>query len=95
MNNELAKFVGKTELKPTVYFSEREFTCWREREFNDVYPCRVSSQEGSGVILKLDDVSIKFSKGVVQEISHCLKDAILVNRWKRGKRIFPLGETSM
>jgi hypothetical protein len=31
------------------------------------------------VSLKLDEVCIRFSKGVVQEISHCLKDAFLVN----------------
>jgi hypothetical protein len=29
--------------------------------------------------LKLDDVSIRFSKGVAQEIADCLKDAFLVN----------------
>jgi hypothetical protein len=79
MNNELGKFVGKTELQPTGYFAEREFTCWRERECNDVYPCRVSSQRSNGVSLKLDDVSIRFSKGAAKEIAHCLKDAFLVN----------------
>lgn len=66
-------------MQPAVFFAEREFTCWRERECNDLYPCQVSSQGSNGVRLKLDDVSIRFSKGVAQEIAHCLKDAFLVN----------------
>jgi hypothetical protein len=88
----LGKIVGKTEVQPTVYFAEREFTCWRERECNDVYPCQVSSQGGNGVSLKLDDVSIKFSKGVAQEISHCLKDAFLVNLGNEVNALFTSGK---
>jgi hypothetical protein len=88
----VVKIVVKAEVQPTVYFAERDFTCWRERECNDVYPCRVSSQGGNGVRLKLDDVSIRFSKGVAQEISHCLKDAFLVNLGNEVNALFFSGE---
>ncbi|VVQ23568.1 hypothetical protein PS928_05563 [Pseudomonas fluorescens] len=71
--------MSKVEKQSFVFFAEREFTCWRERECNDVYPCQISSQGSNGVTLKLDDTTIRFAKGVAQEISHCLKDAFLVN----------------
>ena len=71
--------MSKTETQPAEFFAEREFICWRGREHDELYSCQVSSLGSNGVSLKLDDVSIRFSKGVAQEIAHCLKDAFLVN----------------
>ncbi|QFG30061.1 hypothetical protein F6476_13065 [Pseudomonas umsongensis] len=71
--------MSKVEMQTAVFFTEHEFTCWRERECNDVYPCQVSSQGSNGVTLRLDDTTIRFAKGVAQEVARCLKDAFLVN----------------
>ena len=71
--------MSKTETQPAEFFAEREFICWRGREHDELYSCQVSSLGSNGVSLKLDDVSIRFSKGVTREIAHCLKDAFLVN----------------
>lgn len=66
-------------MQPAVFFTEREFTCKRELECNEVYVCQVSSQGGSGVTLRFGDTTIRFAKGVAQEVASCLKDAFLVN----------------
>lgn len=56
----------------------RDFTCWRDREYNDQYPCQVSRQGESGVKLNLDIVSIVFASAVAEEIARCLYDAVLI-----------------
>lgn len=56
----------------------RDFTCWRDREFNDQYPCQVSSLGGKGVNLNLDIVPIVFASAVAAEIARCLYDAVLI-----------------
>jgi hypothetical protein len=71
--------VNDIEVQPIVFFAEREFTCWREREYNDQYACQVSGRGNNGVSVNLDNSSIGFSKGVALEIAYCLKDAFLVN----------------
>lgn len=66
-------------MQSAMFFPEREFTRRRELECNCVYPCQVSSQAGNDVILKLNDTTVRFEKGIAQRVSRCLKDAFLVN----------------
>ena len=72
-------FVGKGEGQSGVFLAARDFTCWREREYNDQYPCQVSSCQGvNSVDINLDIVSIRLANAVAEEIARCLYDAVLI-----------------
>jgi hypothetical protein len=71
------KVVVKTEVQ-SAFFAEREFTCWRDREYNDLYPCEVSGQGKDRVGLNLDIVSFSFASAVAEEIARSLYDAVLI-----------------
>lgn len=77
-NKILAVSVGKDEGQSGVFLATRDFTCWRDREFNDKYSCRVSGLGDSGVKLNLDIVSIRFANAVAEDIARCIYDAVLV-----------------
>lgn len=73
------KFVGKTEVQPaTFFFAEREFVCWRGREHDELYSCKVSRQGDHYVGLNLDIMPIRFSDAIAEDIARCLYDAVLV-----------------
>jgi hypothetical protein len=62
-----------------VFLTSRDLTCWRDREDNEKYPCRVSNCRGvSSVDIKLDIVSIRLASTVAEEIARCLYDAVLI-----------------
>ena len=71
----MSKHDGQSE----VFLATRDLTCWREREYNDKYPCQVSNCQGvSSVDINLDIVSIRLANAVAEEIARCLYDAVLI-----------------
>ena len=74
----MAVFVGKDKGQPEVFLTSRDLTCWRDREYNDQYPCQVSRQGENTVNLNLDIVSIVFASAVAEEVARCLYDAVLI-----------------
>ena len=71
--------MGKHDGQSEVFLATRDLTCWREREYNDKYPCQVSSCLGvNSVDINLDIVSIRFANAVAVEIARCLYDAVLI-----------------
>ncbi|MBV6823591.1 hypothetical protein [Pseudomonas sp. PD9R] len=70
--------MGKDESESRIFHAARDFTCWRDREYNDQYPCQVFRQGENTVNLNLDIVSIVFAGAVAEEIARCLYDAVLI-----------------
>ncbi len=71
--------MGKHDGQSEVFLVTRDLTCWREREYNDKYPCQVSSCQGvNSVDINLDIVSIRFASHVAEEVARCLYDAVLI-----------------
>jgi hypothetical protein len=71
--------VGKHDGQSEVFLATRDLTCWREREYNDKYPCQVSSRQGvNSVDINLDIASIRFANPVAEEVARCLYDAVLI-----------------
>ncbi len=74
----MVDFVSKTEMQSATFFAEREFICWRGREFDELYPCQVSRQVDQYVSLKLDIMPFRFADAVAEDIARCLYDAVLI-----------------
>lgn len=70
--------MSKAEIQTTGFFTEREFTCWRERDYEKFYPCKVSKQEGNYVSLSMGDMSYSFDDALAEDIARCILDADLV-----------------
>jgi len=71
--------VSKHDRQSEVFLATRDLTCWREREYNDQYSCRVASYHGvNSVDINLDTVSIRLANAVAEEIARCLYDAVLI-----------------
>lgn len=71
--------MSKQDGQSEVFLTSRDLTCWRDREDNEKYPCRVSSCQGvNSVDIKLDIVSIRLASTVAEEIARCLYDAVLI-----------------
>ncbi|AWY39045.1 hypothetical protein DKY63_03595 [Pseudomonas putida] len=71
--------MSKHDGQSKVFLATRDLTCWREREYNDQYPCQVSDCKGvNSVDINLDIVSIRLAKAVAEEIARCLYDAVLI-----------------
>jgi hypothetical protein len=74
----MVNFVSKTEVQPATFFAEREFVCWRGREYDELYPCQVSRHEDHYVSLNLDIMPVRFEDAVAEDIARCLYDAVLI-----------------
>jgi len=74
----MAVFVEDDKKQSGRFFVARNFTCWRDREYNDQYPCQVFRQSENTVNLNLDIVSVVFASAVAEEIARCLYDAVLI-----------------
>lgn len=71
--------MGKHDGQSEVFLATRDLTCWREREYNDKYPCQVSSCQGvNSVDVNLDIASIRFANPIAEEVARCLYDAVLI-----------------
>ncbi|WP_256666091.1 hypothetical protein [Pseudomonas sp. B14-6] len=70
--------MGKNEVLPATFFAEREFVCWRGREHDELYSCKVSRQGDHYVGLILDIMPIRLSDAIAEDIASCLYDAVLV-----------------
>jgi hypothetical protein len=78
INIAMVNFVNKTEMQPAAFFAEREFICWRGREYDELYPCQVSRQVDQYVSLKLDIIPFRFADAVAEDIARCLYDTVLI-----------------
>ena len=71
--------MGKHDGQSEVFLTSRDLTCWRDREYNDKYPCQVSSCQGTNSVdINLDIVSIRLASTVAEEIARCLYDAVFI-----------------
>ena len=70
--------MSKAEIQTTGFFTESEFTCWRESVYEKFYPCKVSKQEGNYVSLSMGDMSYSFDDALAEDIARCILDADLV-----------------
>lgn len=74
----MVNFVNKTEVQPAAFLAEREFVCWRGREYDELYPCQVSRQSDHYVDVQLDIMPIRFADAVAEDMARCLYDAVLI-----------------
>lgn len=74
----MVNFVSKTEMQPAAYFAECAFNCWRGREYDELYSCKVSRQGEHYVSLNLDIMPIRFADAVAEDIARSLYDAVLI-----------------
>jgi len=74
----MVNFVNKTEVQRAAFLAEREFVCWRGREYDELYPCQVSRQSDRYVDMQLDNMHIRFADAVAEDIARCLYDAVLI-----------------
>ena len=65
-------------MQSASFFAEREFICWRGREYDELYSCQVSRQGDHYVSLNLDIMPIRFADAVAEDIARCLYDAVLI-----------------
>ncbi len=70
--------MSEDRAQPTVFFAEREFICWRGREYDELYSCQVSRQGDHYVSVNLDIMPIRFVAAVAEDIARCLYDAVLI-----------------
>jgi hypothetical protein len=77
-NTVMVIFMSKAKTQPTDFFAEREFLCWRGREYEELYSCQVSRQGDLHVSLNLDIMPIRLANAVAEEIARCLYDAVLI-----------------
>jgi hypothetical protein len=78
INKEAVNFVSEIEVQPTAFCAEREFVCWRGREYDELYPCQVSRQSDQYVDVQLDIMPTRFADAVAEDIARCLYDAVLI-----------------
>jgi hypothetical protein len=70
--------MSKAEVKPAPFFAERKLTCWRDREYDDRYRCRVSRGGDNRINLELDIIETSFANAVAEELARCLYDAVFI-----------------
>ncbi|WP_259642226.1 hypothetical protein [Pseudomonas syringae] len=63
------------DLTSTLSF-KREFLCWRGREFDDRYECRVAGIEGGGASIEFEFEGIDVGSEVAADIAFCLSEAL-------------------
>lgn len=63
------------DLTRTVSF-KREFLCWRGREFDERYECRVAGIEGGGASIEFEFEGIDVSSEVAADVAFCLSEAL-------------------
>lgn len=63
------------DLTSTLSF-KRDFLCWRGREFDDRYECRVSGIEGGGASVEFEFEGIDVGSEVAADIAFCLSEAL-------------------
>jgi len=77
-NIVMVTFMNEDRAQPAVFFAEREFICWRGREYYELYSCQISRQGNRYVDLKLDIMTIRFVDAIAVEIARCLYDTVLI-----------------
>ena len=63
------------DLTSTLSF-KRDFLCWRGREFDDRYVCRVAGIEGGGASIEFEFEGIDVGSEVAADIAFCLSEAL-------------------
>lgn len=57
---------------------KREFLCWRGREFDERYECRVAGTNGRGARIEFESEGVDVSAEVAEEIAFCLFEALAI-----------------
>jgi hypothetical protein len=77
-NIVMVTFMSEDRAQPAAFFAEREFICWRGREYDELYSCQVSRQGDHYVSVNLDIMPFRFVDAVAEDIARCLYDAVLI-----------------
>ena len=59
--------------------SKRDLLCWRGRDFDEQYECRVSGTHGKGARIEFESVGVDFSAEVAADIAFCLSEALAIS----------------
>lgn len=59
--------------------SKRDLLCWRGRDFDEQYECRVSGTHGKGARIEFESVGVNFSAEVAADIAFCLSEALAIS----------------
>lgn len=57
---------------------KRDFLCWRGREFDERYECRVAGTDRRGVRIEFESDGMDVSAEVAEEIAFCLSEALAI-----------------
>lgn len=57
---------------------KRDFLCWRGREFDERYECRVVGTDGRGARIEFESEGVDVSAEVAEEIAFCLSEALAI-----------------
>lgn len=57
---------------------KRDLLCWRGREFNEHYECRVAAVAGGGVRIEFESEGVDVSSEVAADIAFCLSEALAI-----------------
>lgn len=57
---------------------KRDFLCWRGREFDERYECRVVGNDGRGARIEFESEGVDVSAEVAGEIAFCLSEALAI-----------------
>ncbi|MGN2406751.1 hypothetical protein ACTACD_13335 [Pseudomonas syringae] len=58
---------------------KRDLLCWRGRDFDERYECRVAGTHGKGVRIEFESVGVDFSEEVAADIAFCLSEALAIS----------------
>lgn len=57
---------------------KRDFLCWRGREFDERYECRVAGTDGRGTRIEFEFERIEVGAKVASDIAFCLSEALAI-----------------
>lgn len=57
---------------------KRDFLCWRGREFDEFYECRVAGTDRRGARIEFESEGVDVSAEVAGEIAFCLSEALAI-----------------
>ncbi|WP_248084068.1 hypothetical protein [Pseudomonas sp. EYE_354] len=57
---------------------KRDFLCWRGREFDERYECRVAGNDGRGASIEFELDGIVVGAEVTADIVFCLSEALAI-----------------
>jgi hypothetical protein len=69
--------MSSSSVDPAVVLEfKRDFLCWRGREFEERYECRVAGNDGRGASIEFEFEGIDVDAEVAADIAFCLSEAL-------------------